>query len=78
MSPALFALVVVLMVAGLGSLWAYENAVGVIKREDRLLPPDPSTVSFKALLREEWRASIQIVDEAYEQLARRTSESIHQ
>lgn len=56
-------------------LWAYENAVGVIKREDRLLPPDSSIAAFKALLRKEWEASMQIVDEAYAQLARRQSES---
>ena len=56
-------------------LWDYENAVGVITRSDRLLPPHPSIAPFKALLREEWRESIRIVEEAHQRVARRRSSS---
>jgi len=56
-------------------LWDYENAVGVINRSDRLLPPHPSIAPFKALLREEWRESIRIVEEAHQQAAGRQPNS---
>lgn len=52
-------------------LWEYEDGVGVIKRNDRLLPPHPAIVKFKALLREEWRESLEIVSQAREQAAAR-------
>lgn len=54
-------------------LWEYENAVGVISRDDRLLPAHPGIIRFKALLREEWRESVKIVDKAHEQAAARQS-----
>lgn len=52
-------------------LWEYEDGVGVITRSDRLLPPHPSIVKFKALLRDEWQESISIVNQAREQAAAR-------
>jgi Fic family protein len=52
-------------------LWNYENTVGVIKRDDRLLPAHPSLTPFKAMLREEWRESLQIVAAAQQQAADR-------
>ena len=55
-------------------LWEYENAVGVIKKNDRLLPSHPSMPRFKALLREEWRESVKIVDDAHNQAAVRHSD----
>lgn len=48
-------------------LWEYENAVGVIRKDDRLLPAHPSMTRFKALLREEWKESTRIVDDARKQ-----------
>lgn len=54
-------------------LWEYENAVGVIGKNDRLLPSHPSITGFKALLREEWQASVQIVHDAQKQAAARRS-----
>lgn len=56
-------------------LWDYENAVGVIQNNDRLLPPHPAIARFKALLREEWRESARIVDNARRQAAARLSKS---
>lgn len=52
-------------------LWSYENAVGVIKRNDRLLPPHPATVPFKSMLREEWGESLRIVEQARRQASAR-------
>jgi Fic family protein len=52
-------------------LWDYENAVGIIKHDGRLLPPHPSVTAFKLLLREEWRESVRIVEEARQQAAER-------
>ena len=54
-------------------LWEYENAVGVIGKNDRLLPSHPSITGFKALLREEWQESVQIVYDAQKQAAARRS-----
>ena len=56
-------------------LWEYENAVGVIKKDDRLLPAHQSINRFKAMLREEWRESIKIVYDARRQAASRRSKS---
>lgn len=55
-------------------LWEYENEVGVIGKNDRLLPSHPSITRFKALLREEWRESVKIVDEAHRQAAARCTD----
>jgi Fic family protein len=52
-------------------LWNYENAVGVIKRDDRLLPPHPTIAPFKVMLREEWRESVRIVEDAHQQASAR-------
>jgi len=52
-------------------LWNYENAVGVIRRDDRLLPSHPAIAPYKAMLREEWRESVRIVEEAHQQAAAR-------
>ncbi len=52
-------------------LWNYENAVGVIKTDDPLLPSSPALASFKVLLREEWRESLRLVEEAQNQAALR-------
>ena len=58
-----------------GRLWEYENAVGIIKRDGRLLPPHPSVAAFKAMLREEWRESVRIVEEARQRAAARPPRS---
>jgi Fic family protein len=57
-------------------LWGYEDAVGVISRDDRLLPPHPSITRFKALLREEWRESVTMAATAHEQAAARPAKSL--
>jgi len=54
-------------------LWEYENGVGTIEREGRLLPVHPSLAAFKALLRAEWKTSLKLVEEAQEQAAKRLS-----
>ncbi len=53
------------------NLWQYEYAVGVVHKEDRLLPPHLGVTAFKRLLREEWLESIRLVEEAYQQAATR-------
>jgi hypothetical protein len=45
-------------------LWRYQNAVGPIGRGSRLMPPDPALHEFKALLLEEWKTSLALVEEA--------------
>lgn len=52
-------------------LWSYENAVGIIKRDDPFLPQHPAITSFKTLLREEWNESLQLVEEARTKVAAR-------
>ena len=52
-------------------LWAYENAVGVIKRNDRLLPPHPSISEFRSLLRKEWQETLSLIEDARRQAERR-------
>jgi len=52
-------------------IWRYENAVGTIERNDRLLAPDPTLTPFKAMLREEWNESLRIVEETRRQAASR-------
>jgi Fic family protein len=47
-------------------LWEYEHAVGVIKRNDRLLPPHPNLNRFKEMLKEEWLESFELVEQAKE------------
>ncbi len=45
-------------------LWNYQNAVGVIQRNDRLLPPHPAIPAFKSFLRNEWKESVRLIEEA--------------
>jgi len=52
-------------------LWTYQNAVGVIQRNDRLLPQHPLIFAFKPFLREEWKASRRLIEEARILAARR-------
>ncbi|MFA5687777.1 MAG: Fic family protein [Kiritimatiellales bacterium] len=52
-------------------LWNYESAVGIIKRNDPLLPQHPAITAFKTLLREEWRESLRLVEKAKKQAASR-------
>ena len=54
-------------------LWDYENGVGVIKRGDPLLPPYNALSAFKALLREEWRESLRLVEETRQKAANRST-----
>ncbi|MEI6891816.1 MAG: Fic family protein [Pontiella sp.] len=48
-------------------LWSYQNEVGPIKASDRLLPPLAPILQFKALLREEWKETFNMVGEAHQQ-----------
>ena len=45
-------------------LWNYQNAVGVIQRNDRLVPHHPAIPAFKSFLREEWKESLRLIEEA--------------
>lgn len=52
-------------------LWRYENAAGVIRAKDPLLPRHPLLGPFKSLLRQEWRESLRLVEEAKLQASKR-------
>lgn len=52
-------------------LWEYENAVGVITADSPLLPPHSAAARFKHLLRDEWRESLRLADEARKRAASR-------
>lgn len=54
-------------------LWEYEQSVGVISRNDPLLPAHSSLNSFKAFVKSEWEESLQIVNEARIQSEKRQS-----
>jgi Fic family protein len=54
-------------------LWEYENAVGLIQADDSLLPPHPSVSQFKKLVREEWRESLRLVEDARNVAKQRSS-----
>ena len=56
-------------------LWEYENAVGIIESDSRLLPLHACIGPFKALLREEWRESAKLVADACQQAASRGARS---
>lgn len=45
-------------------LWNYQNASGVIRAADRLLPPHEMITKFKQMLRDEWKESIRLVADA--------------
>jgi Fic family protein len=48
-------------------LWSYQNNVGQITANDSLLPPDPTILPFKQMLRTEWTDSIQLIEQAHQQ-----------
>jgi Fic family protein len=52
-------------------LWTYQNAVGPLPDKGRLLPPHETVRQFKTLLREEWRESYRLVNEAHQQAQKR-------
>ncbi len=52
-------------------LWTYQNEVGIIRSMDRLLPTHPGIPIFKAFLRQEWQASLNLLDTARQLAARR-------
>jgi hypothetical protein len=52
-------------------LWRYQNATGRIGRGSRLLPPHPALREFEALLTEEWKKSLSLVEEARQRAAER-------
>lgn len=52
-------------------LWNYQNATGVIRPNDRLLPQHETVTAFKQLIRNEWQATRQVVDEARQQATQR-------
>jgi Fic family protein len=52
-------------------LWNYQNAVGAIRRKDRLLMPHPAIPAFKTFLREEWKESLRLIEEARKLSVRR-------
>jgi len=45
-------------------LWEYQNAVGRIKRGSQLLPRHPVIGRFEALIRDEWRVTATLVEDA--------------
>ncbi len=45
-------------------LWNYQNTVGVIQRKDQLLPSHATIPAFKSFLREEWKESLRLIEEA--------------
>ncbi|MDD3276426.1 MAG: Fic family protein [Kiritimatiellales bacterium] len=53
-------------------LWNYQNAVGVIQRNDRLLPPHPTIPAFKSFLRDEWKESLRLIENARKLAAQRS------
>lgn len=52
-------------------LWMYQNAVGPIKVADRLLPPHALFLPLKAMLKEEWKQTFNLVEEAHKQAQQR-------
>ncbi len=45
-------------------LWEYQNAVGKVQRDSRLVPPHPAIDRFKSLLNAEWRHTVTLVTAA--------------
>lgn len=45
-------------------LWDYQNAVGPMRRNSRLLPSHPAISRFETLVREAWTQSVILVEEA--------------
>ncbi len=52
-------------------LWNYQNAVGVLQRQAPLLPPHPAIADFKSFLAQEWKTSLELVEEARQRLVER-------
>lgn len=52
-------------------LWNYQNEVGVIQRNQPLLPPSTNVAAFKKFLHEEWKTSIELVETARQQADKR-------
>ncbi len=52
-------------------LWTYQNAVGPLPDKGRLLSPHETVRQFKTLLKEEWRESYRLVNEAHQQAQKR-------
>ncbi|MBL7114818.1 MAG: Fic family protein [Kiritimatiellae bacterium] len=48
-------------------LWEYQNAVGKISANDRLLPPHEAISRFKKMLKSEWRETIEMIEKARKQ-----------
>lgn len=46
------------------ALWNYQEAVGVLRSKERLLPSDKTMAEFKNILKEEWQAVCRMVDDA--------------
>lgn len=57
----------------INAIWSYQNEVGVLKADDRLLPPHKSLQLFKDLLKEEWNEARELVCQARMQAANRIS-----
>lgn len=57
--------------AYLDCLWNYQTAVGVLRQKDPLLPPHPALQDFKRFLKNEWRASFELVETTREQARQR-------
>lgn len=50
------------------AIWNYQNVVGVLKADGRLLPAHQTLLLFKNILKEEWREAGELVDQARKQV----------
>jgi Fic family protein len=55
----------------INTIWNYQNAVGVLNANDRLLPQHPFLKSFKYLIKKEWQTTYELVADARQQAANR-------
>jgi Fic family protein len=55
-------------------LWSYQNATGVIRAKDRLLPPHQSITAFKQLLRSQWKETRILIEKTRELAITRKTE----
>ncbi len=55
----------------INAIWNYQNAVGVLKADGRLLPPHRTLQAFKSLIKQEWRESKELVEQARRQVKAR-------
>jgi Fic family protein len=58
-------------IAYINAIWDYQNEVGVLKANDRLLPNHKILRVFKSILREEWQEAKGLVEQAREQAKNR-------